>query len=103
MAFCHRVGDSRSCTALTGTSVDGLVTGIQNFVLVDGQPWAVTGDVNTHGGGALVSGHLWLTINGLGVIGVGDFAYPDALCPKPGGTHCAPYAVGFDSLINIVG
>ena len=96
MAFCHRVGDLRACGAIT-------VSTLQTFVIINGQPWAVTGATNSHGAGALVSGHPWLTINGLGVIGVGDFSFPDSLCPRPGGAHCAPLAVGFDSLINIVG
>ena len=95
MAICHRNGDSRSCGALT------VVSG-QDFVKVDGQLWAVNGDPNSHDGGGLITSHSWLKIGGIGVIVVGDSADPDALCPVPGGPHCAPSASSGDDLINVL-
>ncbi|TCR60933.1 hypothetical protein [Bosea sp. BK604] len=92
MAFAHRHGDVRNCGATTIVSGQGHVT-------VDGKLWAVEGDQNSHGGGALITSHAWLTINGRGVIVVGDHAAPDALCPIP--PHCDPMAVGFSSLVDV--
>lgn len=94
MAICHRNGDSRACGAAT------VVQG-QNFLSVDGQLWSVDGDPDSHGGGALHTTHSWLTINGKGIIVVGDSASPDNLCPFPGGAHCAPSATSGDSLIDV--
>lgn len=94
MAYAHRDLDSRACGALT------IVSG-QSFVTVRGQLWAVDGDNNTDGGGALITSNSWLTINGKGVIVNEDSAAPDALCPIPGGTHCNPFATGFSSLIEV--
>jgi uncharacterized Zn-binding protein involved in type VI secretion len=54
----------------------------------------VNGDNNTDGGGALVAGTKNVFINGKAVVNVGDSAAPDALCPIPGGNHCAPNATG---------
>jgi hypothetical protein len=99
MPFCHRIGDFRACGAST---VPG--PGQIGLVLIDGQPWAVSGDLDSHGGGALTSTlATFITINGIPVVVVGDPAAPDALCPIPGGAHCAPFAETGDSLINVVG
>lgn len=94
MAKCHRHGDARICGAST------IVQG-QDFVKIDGQLWAVDGDPNSHGAGDLNTSRPWLTINGKGVIAVGDSAQPDTLCFTVGGPHCAPSAVGFSDLVEV--
>lgn len=91
----HRQGDLRSCGATT------IVTG-QNFVKVNGQLWAVEGDQNTHGGGALIAGGgRRVKINGKKTIAIGDHASPDSLCGTAGGAHCDPIAVGGDSITQV--
>lgn len=85
MAAIHRQDDSRTCGATT------IVTG-QSTVFAGGKLIAVDGDENTDGGGALSTSHASITINGKGIIVVGDSAAADALCPIPGGDHCAPNA-----------
>lgn len=95
MPYCHRATDARACGATT------MVTG-QDFVTVNGKLWAVHGDKNTHGEGSLISDHLWITINGKGVIVKGNSAGADSLCPPLGGAHCNPSATGFDSLIEVI-
>jgi uncharacterized Zn-binding protein involved in type VI secretion len=94
MSYAHRNTDVRACGATT------IVNG-QNFVKIDGQLWAVDGDPNTDGGGELITSHTWITINGKGIIVVGDNANPDGLCPIPGGPHCDPVAVGSDNFVNV--
>lgn len=94
MAISHRHDDSRACGATT------IVTG-QGFVTIEGKLWSVDGDPDSHGGGNLNTSHPWLTINGKGVIVVGDSAAPDALCPVVGGLHCAPSASSGDSLVTV--
>lgn len=94
MAFAHRQDDARVCGATT--VVEG-----QDFLTIEGKLWAVDGDPNSHGGGALRTTHDWLTINGRGVIVVADHAAPDALCPVP--PHCDPVAVGFSDLVEVTG
>jgi len=99
MALCHRIGDLRACGAETiaGPNQSGLV-------IVDGEPWAVNGDIDTHGSGALISTlATFITINGIPVVVVGDQAFPDNLCPRPGGSHCDPFASSGSSLITVVG
>jgi uncharacterized Zn-binding protein involved in type VI secretion len=90
----HRQGDVRACGATT--VVEG-----QDFMIVDGQLWAVQGDPNTDGGGGLISSHDWITINDKAVIVAGDAAAADDLCPLVGGDHCAPSAVGFSDLTDV--
>jgi uncharacterized Zn-binding protein involved in type VI secretion len=85
MAAIHRQDDSRTCGATT------IVTG-QSTVYAGGKLISVDGDGNTDGGGALSTSHGSITINGKGIIVVGDSAAPDGLCPIPGGPHCAPNA-----------
>lgn len=92
MAKAHRQDDARICGATT------IVEG-QSFVTIGGKLWAVEGDPNTDGGGALITSHAWLMINGRGVIVAGDHAAPDAVCPVP--PHCDPLAVGFISLVDV--
>jgi hypothetical protein len=72
MAISHRVGDSRACGAKT-------VIGGNQFVTINGHYWAVDGDNNSHGGGALITSNSWLTISNSGIIVVGDSAVIDAL------------------------
>jgi hypothetical protein len=62
MKPAHRHGDPRICGATT------VVTG-QSTVTVDGKLWAVKGDPNSHGGGALINTTgSSVTINGIPVI-----------------------------------
>jgi len=87
MTAIHRNGDSRACGAAT------VVAG-QSTVHANGQLISVAGDPNTHGGGALAAsvnpGTIF--IEGKELVVVGSAAAPDALCPVPGGPHCAPAA-----------
>lgn len=96
MAICHRQDDLRSCGATT------IATG-QNFVFVDGKLWSVEGDVNTHGGGALIASKSFIKINGKSVIVVNDNAFPDSLCGVKGQSveHCNPKAVTGSSTVNV--
>jgi len=94
MAYSHRHNDSRACGALT------VVSG-QDFVTIEGQLWAVDGNPNSHGGGALSASKTYVTIGGKPIIVAGDSAAPDALCPTAGGPHCAPSAVGFSNLVDV--
>lgn len=82
MPGAHRNGDLRFCGATT------IVTG-QSTVRVNGQLWAVEGDKNSHGEGALVAttGALNVRIGGKKVIcAVGDTAEVDLLGHIPGQT-----------------
>jgi len=82
MPAAHREGDARICGAAT------VVTG-QGFVRVNGKLWAVEGDPNNHGGGALIASISHVRISGKRVIvHAPDTAEPDAFCPLP--PHCAP-------------
>ena len=79
----HLHGDLRTCGATT------VVIG-QSSVYIDGKLWAVHGDPNTDGNGALISASS-IKIEGKGVIvHRPDNANPDDLCPVPGGDHCTP-------------
>jgi len=94
MVDVHRNGDSRACGATT------VVSG-QGFVYVDGELWAVEGDPNSHGAGTLSAGQIAaIYINGIRVIGVGDSAGADALCPVVGGPHCGPDATSGDANVT---
>ena len=94
MAQVHRNDDSRICGAAT------VVIG-QSTVFANGKLWAVEGDINDHGDGALIAatGHS-VFINGIAVIVHGpDPAVPDALCPIIGAPHCNPQtAQGSDNV-----
>ena len=85
-AFVDRQGDSRSCGAST-------VTKIAN-VRVNNRAISTDGDTNTHGGGGLKASETVGSVRagGIPIILNGDSANPDALCPIPGGAHCAPNA-----------
>lgn len=53
--------------------------------------WAVAGDQNSHGDGALIASQTAVKINGKSVIvHQPDSASPDDLCPLVGGDHCTP-------------
>lgn len=93
MPEVHRQDDSRSCGATT------IVSG-QGFVKVDGKLWAVDGDENTDGGGALSATITTIKINGKAIIVNGDPAAADSLCPIPGGPHCAPNASSGDANVK---
>lgn len=84
MPAAHRHGDSRTCGATT------IVSG-QSSVYVNGQLWAVEGDQNSHGSGALQASGSTIKINGKNIIvNAPDSASADNLCPIVGGPHCAP-------------
>jgi hypothetical protein len=92
--FSHRDQDARRCGATT-------IASGQNFVTVDNKLWAVNGDNNTDGGGALISSQTWVTIEGKGIIINNDNAAPDTLCFTVGGDHCNPIADGFSNLVEV--
>jgi hypothetical protein len=93
MVEVHRNNDDRACGATT------TVVG-QGFVFVDGQLWAVVGDPNTDGGGGLIPGKIAaIYINGKRVIGKGDDADPDSLCPIDP-IHCDPKATSGDANVT---
>jgi hypothetical protein len=92
--ICHRNSDSRVCLATT------IVVG-QDFVNVDGQLWAVVGDINTHGDGGLINSQNYIRISGKYIIIVADNANPDDLCPIIGPPHCDPISSSGDSLITV--
>lgn len=79
----HRHGDARTCKATT--EVKGQSTVYANSRLV-----SVNKDPNTDKGGDLIADCNEVYINGKLVVIVGNSANPDALCPEPGGAHCAP-------------
>lgn len=82
MPASHRDTDSRTCGASTIAANPNVYA---NNLL-----HAVDGNPNSHGGGELTAANPNVFIgNKLAVI-VGNSASPDALCPIPGGPHCAP-------------
>lgn len=88
MRAVHRIGDLRACGA---TTVPAGSTATRR-VLINGQVVSLNGDVNTDGGGVLVASSTRVFVNGVAVVLSGDQSGPDALCPTPGGPHCAPAA-----------
>ena len=79
----HRDGDSRACGATTVAT--------QTTVKAGGENVAVSGDPNSHGGGAInASGTKNVFIGGVLVSNVGDPAGADSLCIPLGGAHCGP-------------
>lgn len=70
MTAVHRIGDLRSCGATT-------VPLAPKKVFVNGQMISTTGDLNTHGGGALTGGVRRVFAGGLSVVGVGDLGAGD--------------------------
>lgn len=86
MTAVHRDGDSRSCDA--STVVEG-----NSSVYINGKLCSVHGDPNSHGGGDLITSTPNITVEGKGIIIVGDSAAEDALCPLLNAEHCAPDAL----------
>lgn len=63
---------------------------------------AVSGDNNTHGGGALIPQNpQTVFVEGQSVIEDSDPASPDGLCPGPG--HCNPASVNGSSTVFVYG
>ena len=87
MPAVHRNTDSRACGANT-------VSAQSRNVYVNSLLWSINEDPNSHGGGALSAATNKVFIGGIAVCNNNDSAAPDALCPIPGGLHCAPSAVG---------
>jgi len=88
MPKAHKDGDPRVCGAVT-------VVVNQSNTYVDGRLWAVLGDPNSHGDGALINSFTGVNINGLPVIvHTPDSAEPDALCIPLNGSHCFPMTAG---------
>jgi hypothetical protein len=56
--------------------------------------WSINGDPNNEGGGELIAATNQVYIGSTLVCNNNDDAAPDALCPIPGGPHCAPAASG---------
>jgi hypothetical protein len=84
MPEVHRDGDGRVCGAST-------VVVRQSTVYANGKLWAVQGDPNSHGGGALSASGSGVFVESTPVIvHAPDSAAPDALCIPIGGLHCAP-------------
>lgn len=96
MAGVHRNGDQRSCGA--GNIVSGQATVYANNELV-----SVDNDPNSHGGGTLNAANPNVRINNKLVVIQGNSASPDGLCPIPGGSHCAPSAVGCSGDVKVGG
>ena len=84
MAGVHRDGDARTCGASTIASNPN--------VYVNNKLAAVDGNPNSHGGGGLNAANPNVYIGNILVVINGNGAAPDALCPIPGGPHCAPAA-----------
>ena len=67
----------------------------QSTVRSEGVLWAVEGDQNSHGGGALIASQSAVKIEGKRVIvHFPDHANEDALCPPVGPPHCDPMTAG---------
>lgn len=78
MPKAHRDGDLRTCGATT------VVTG-QSTVYVNNKLWAVEGDLNDHGQGALravLSQDIFIE-NKKAIVTPGDEAFPDDQHPEP--------------------
>lgn len=88
MRGVHRIGDARICGATTIPAGSAAA----RKVLINGQVVSLSGDINTDGGGTLAASTTRVFVNGINVVLSGDPSGPDALCPNPGGPHCAPAA-----------
>ena len=79
----HRHDDARVCGATTIAT--------DHKVFANNKLIAVNGDVNSHGGGALVAGSNNVYAGGKKVVNhTPDSAAPDDLCIPVGGAHCGP-------------
>ena len=90
MPGAHRDTDLRSCGATT-VSAQG------RSVYVNGLLWSIDQDPNSDGDGGLIAATNNVFIGGIAVCNENDDAAPDALCPIPGGPHCAPAAAAGSS------
>jgi len=89
----HRHGDGRTCGATT------VVSG-QTTVKVNGKLWAVEGDGNSHGGGALSASGSTVKIGGIKVIvHTPDAGAADSLCPIDP-DHCSTPTNGGSGNVN---
>lgn len=70
MVIVHRNNDLRGCGATTIAS--------QSTVTAGGQPIAVVGDAESHGGGNFVENNRKVSIGGKSIIGLGDNATGDS-------------------------
>lgn len=95
MAKVHLDGEKRLCGHTT------VVTG-QDFVSAGGKLFAVVGDQDSAGGGALISMGIntYVKINNQLVIVEGDQASPDSQCAF-NNQHCRPYPSEFSDFITI--
>lgn len=88
MPAIHRNADPRICGATT------IVVG-QDSVFANQRLVSVNGDPNSHGGGNLFAACRQVYAEGILVVNdTPEGAAPDALCPVPGGSHCAPLTAG---------
>lgn len=94
MPGAHLNNQTRTCGATT-------ITSGQNFVKINGQAWAVVGDMNSHGGGAFIENGSFVKIGGKSVIVQNNQANPDNLCPTLGGQHCTPSAAEGSSFVSV--
>jgi uncharacterized Zn-binding protein involved in type VI secretion len=69
------------------------------------QLWAVEGDPNSHGGGALTATNpKTVFVNNIAVIDHGpDSAAPDSLCGDDGGAHCSPNTASGSGTVYVYG
>lgn len=95
MPGVHRDGDSRACGASTNASNPN--------VFANNRLCAVDGNPNSHGGGSLNAANPNVYIGNILVVINGNGAAPDALCPIPGGPHCAPSATSASGNVFIGG
>jgi hypothetical protein len=94
MPAVHRHSDPRTCGATT------VVTG-QSTVFSEGLLWAVQGDLDTHGEGALIpSGSNVFVEDKLVIVNSPDSASPDSLCIPLGGEHCNPKTAGGSGTVS---
>lgn len=95
MPAIHRNTDARSCGATT--IVAGQSNVYANDLLV-----SVSGDPNSHGGGALSAANNNVFINNILVVNDSpESAAPDGLCAPVGGAHCSPVTAGGSSNVFV--
>ena len=76
MPKAHKEQDQREGGATT-------ISQGQSFVEIGGKKWAVEGDPDTAGGGALIASKTFITIGGKAIIVDGDNANPDRITQNP--------------------
>ena len=94
MPGVHLNGYTRVCGA-------GTIATAKRVYSDGGKLWAINGDVNSHGGGALIAGSRRVFSNGQAIVNhTPDGSAADALCPAP--PHCAPVtAQGFSKVVIV--